>query len=500
MIVDNMFMTGRGTCTVNTADCDQFTPGNQGFLPVTILTKGAIVFEPNTALNVAGNGETGGPGGGGGGGLSDDGVFNSNTGLGTVTSGGNGYTGGEGGFGMPGGEGTGGNPIFSDDSTAGGLSLNGMGGATEKPGADDEGAQGTGGGSGYPFGTSGEGGYTASDETWNTIGGYSGGSGADESHDNGIGFGGSGGGNATPGTTTTSGGGFVSGNETLVPLAGGSGGGGANPYGGSAGYGGGGGGAIALYGKTAVYIWSLIANGAGGGNNVLQNPGTYTGGGGGGSGGGVIIGSKLSFSVDTVSAKGGNGGTSISFSPIDSAYQRGGNGGAGRVRFNGPLSGPPIVIPGNASLYHNASTDTSEYVARYVLPEPAKVSDRHIPEAGIGRMAIVRQPSRAQGAKLDDPNQSARHRQVSHSLAAAQHIPNPDTGQYTIEPQEVLSQAAANILYAPPVTPHIAAQKIFSFGVQTCNAVTVQPRRFITQAWTRWSLPACNSRSPKRQR
>ena len=82
MIVDNMFMTGRGTCTVNTADCDQFTPGNQGFLPVTILTKGAIVFEPNTALNVAGNGETGGPGGGGGGDLSDDGVFNSNTGLG----------------------------------------------------------------------------------------------------------------------------------------------------------------------------------------------------------------------------------------------------------------------------------------------------------------------------------------------------------------------------------------------------------------------------------
>ena len=79
-------------------------------------------------------------------------------------------------------------------------------------------------------------------------------------------------------------------------------------------------------------------------------------------------------------------------------------------------------------------------------------------------MAIVRQPSRAQGAKLDDPNQSARHRQV-YFLAAAQRIPNPDTGQYTIEPQEVLSQAAANILYAPPVTPHIAAQKIFSFGV-----------------------------------
>ena len=42
MIVDSLILNGSGIYTINTADCDSTTPGNQGYLPAVILSKGSI--------------------------------------------------------------------------------------------------------------------------------------------------------------------------------------------------------------------------------------------------------------------------------------------------------------------------------------------------------------------------------------------------------------------------------------------------------------------------
>ncbi len=190
MIVDSLKLNGSGTYTVSTQDCDPGTPGNQGYLPFVLLSRGPIVSSANSTISVSapgadggpgGGGSDAGPGGGGGGGSYDESAPPNYSG-----SGGDGYTGGETPY-IGGGNGSG----APHQVDTGGSSLNGVLGASSTTVAG--GIQGTGGGTGFCFGMSGSGGD-------DTVGGYGGGSGAQEDGSNGpTAFGGGGGGFASQG-------------------------------------------------------------------------------------------------------------------------------------------------------------------------------------------------------------------------------------------------------------------------------------------------------------
>jgi len=458
MIVDGLTLNGNGTYTIDTSDCDPETPGNQGYLPITILSKGAITGTP---ISADGNAINGGAGGGGGGGAYNDSLHIYPT-AGFSSPGGNGYTGGEGGV-LAGGEGTGG---YSPDSSIGGKSLNSMPGGADIPGFGNgvigytQGQEGTGGGSGFPFGVSGQGGLGASGE-------YGGGGGADQGA--GTAYGGGGAGNASAGTSTTGGAGFTTGNSMLVPLCGGSGGAGGNPYHGQSGYGGGGGGAMLLYSFFSVSNANLASSGADGGDMTVQDPGFYSGAGGGGSGGGIITSAKLSISGYSVTANGGSGGIANS-AYFNSIKQNGGAGGAGRIRTDGPQTTSSNIQPGTASQYRGPSTDTTQYVKTiFTITGTGNGNPINIylkPERGAWRLA----------ATVSNYTNDSWTQQLNiagsdtvYFLAAAQEALNPNTAQYTREPQWVLSQAAANILIKEPSPPIIASSKFIQFDTLICD-------------------------------
>lgn len=300
MIVDSLDLNANTTYRFSTQDPDPGTPGNEAYLPVTLLSVGPIQGGSGTVIDVSAQGRDGGPGGGGGGGRYCD-----NSGNGDI--GGAGFTGGGGGglnnalgsdIGRDGGRGSGGN----NSGRNGGQSLNGVGGG-ETMNFNYETA---GGGTGHPFGTSGMGWQPGTQ----FLGGYGGGTGRQQNTD---------GGSASYRTRieTADGSGFVHGNNKLVPLAGGSGGASGNPQtiAGCSGSGGGGGGAIRVY---APYMSNVAfqANGANGGATDAD--------GGAGSGGGVEINVKAqqgAISQVNAEANGGN----VDGSPA---------GGDGYIRVN----------------------------------------------------------------------------------------------------------------------------------------------------------------------
>ena len=452
MIVDSLILSGGGTYAVSTQDCDSSTPGNQGFLPFVIISRGEIRATVGSVLNLNADSENAGPGGGGGGG-----AYSEDT-LAQSTGGGSGYTGGEGGT-WSGGNGTG--PVDTN-VRFGGLGLSGVSGAFEKPGAlawystsqydSGAGSQGAGGGTGMPFGTSGQGGYTVVSDLNNSVGGYGGGSGAAEGPFGGewSGFGGGGGGNATAGTSQTSGEGKSVGNSELVPLSGGSGGAGGNPYSGLAGFGGGGGGAVALEGMLPVNNLSLQANGADGGNSAIQLPGFFSGSGGAGSGGGVILMSKISLSGCTLSVDGGLGGISTPVNNAAQFYQYGGNGGAGRVRIDGPSATSINFLPNTATSYQGPSTDTAFSVPRtFTLSGTGNGGSirlylRPLSSKWFLDTTIVGYAGNSWSSKIKLPGTD-----TMYFLAATQQVPSPASDTFTAEPSWVMSQAAANILSVP---------------------------------------------------
>lgn len=464
MILDSMILMAGGKYSIDTSDCDAITPGNQGYLPAVILSKGRIDFASSTTFAVDGDSVQGAPGGGGGGGGYNYGINHEPN-----ACGGNGYCGGEGGL-LPGGEGTGGFGIA--DNTRGGISLNGMSGATDlinglysyAPG----GAQGTGGGSGFPFGTSGQGGMFDTCDLTPCIGGYSGGSGAglcffliDSVAQ--TTFGGGGAGNASMGTSTTSGGGHLSGNAMLVPLSGGSGGAGGNSISGVVGtsgilgYGGGGGGALMMYSATALRCSVVSANGADGGNMTLQLGSIRTGAGGAGSGGGITLSSKGSIACDTLAVNGGKGGLAIPLN-YNSITQNGGDGGHGRIRLDGPQTQPPTIIFSEASQFQGPSTDTTASVSRnFTLAgtgngEPIEIFVK--PQSDVWQLVATMPNSGVDhwSAHIQLPG-----RDTLYFLAVAQQVVNPDTAQYIMQPSFVLSQAAANILHVDKGLPVITS-------------------------------------------
>lgn len=305
--------------TVNTGDCDPNTPGNQGFLPFTLLCTGTI-NAVGTTINVSGQAINGGPGGGGGGGrFCDRGAFGTAC-LGDV--GGSGFTGGGGGgknepgantF-QNGGVGTG-NP--SATAQFGSTSLNGaLGGFTTSH-------ESAGGGTGHPFGTSGEG--CNDGDVCSMTGGFGGGSGNRQNESGGSG------GNVVDGTGHRNSAGKAHGNSYIVPLSGGSGGASGNPQGNfinwaSSGNGGGGGGAISVHTFEIIGL-NINANGGDGGTSS-------NGRGGGGSGGNVIVGSRISNTSNNISVVGGAG----EFKGASGRFRRDGPAGAVITTDNQALS------------------------------------------------------------------------------------------------------------------------------------------------------------------
>ena len=352
MIVDSLIFDDR-MYLISKEDCDINTPGNQGYLPFTILSMGNIKsgIKLNTNISVAAYKQDGGVGGGGGGGAFCD--NNENIKLeDSILRGGNGFTGGGvGGINNKGILGTvrystlgGGTGSGSIDSSLvsipqsavnhAGNSLNGVKGVSR------EGYEATGGGTGHPFGKSGVGSWNDDRE-----GGYGGGSGSKDRERGGI---------AAYGTNcsgATQRDGKIHGNKMLIPLAGGSGGAGGNPKpdGGfsikdaCSGYGGGAGGAITIFARLNNENFSINARGANG-RQCTNNAGNSNGG--SGSGGGIIVSSKVKSTVGLLDVTGGINGN-------DTA-------GFGYVRIESVDD--PVYIKCPVTPFSIITTDTSSYV------------------------------------------------------------------------------------------------------------------------------------------
>lgn len=345
MIVDSLRLA-LATYTVSTADCDPETPGNQGYLPFVLLSKGNITgqhfyngsTDNFTTIDVSAVGANGGPGGGGGGGHFCDANY-----IGSYSRGSNGgdgfVSGGRGGLNnssIPGID----NAWKSLGASTGenGKSMNGI-----NPPVDAW-FECSGGGTGHPFGTSGKGSYVQDPTELNNAGGYGGGSGHTQSTKGG------GGGYATAGLQSNNfNAGRVNGNIMVVPIAGGSGGASGNPQGAGncAGSGGGGGGAIRIAGNniSTLYIKADGANGDDGDNNTD---------GGGGSGGHIGIFAKGKVEQVRSSVLGGMSGNS------------GTRSGSGRIRIDATETGNGVVsYPLDAvSNFKAFTTDTTSWVKR----------------------------------------------------------------------------------------------------------------------------------------
>lgn len=318
MIIENANLAS-DIYTVSTGDCDPNTPGNQGFLPFTLLCTNRLMAS-GTIINVSGQTINGGPGGGGGGGRFCDRGFTGTPCQGDI--GGSGFTGGGGGGKNEPGANTyqnGGVGTGAPSATAqfGGTSLNGaLGGFTTS-------YESSGGGTGHPFGTSGEG--CNDGDVCDMPGGFGGGSGNRQNQAGGSG------GNVENGAGHRNSSGKAHGNSYIVPLSGGSGGASGNPQGNfinwaSSGNGGGGGGAISVHSYELIGL-NINANGGDGGASS-------NGRGGGGSGGNVIVGSRLSNTSNNISVVGGAG----EFKGASGRFRRDGPSGAVITTDNQALS------------------------------------------------------------------------------------------------------------------------------------------------------------------
>ena len=446
MILDSLILAANGTYTFSTADCDQRTTGNQGYLPLTIISKGNISVASSTTLDASATLLNGGPGGGGGG-----------NGLVCYTQGGDGFTGGGGNSNWysgctvnPSGSGSG----FAPDG------LNGVHG-----GEFSFQNEGGGGGTGHPFGGGGSAGFFPGGPS-NPPGSAGGGNGGPECCSPKEG-GGGGAGFAIRGfdggnISLHSSAGSPYGNLELVPLSGGSGGGGGNVNssisGSGAGSGGGGGGALILYGKTTQIKGLVKSAGSNGADGAFDNAA-----GGGGSGGAIICGAKLLLNVGKADVSAGVGGTGT---PID-AGQDGGSGSPGRVRFDGPRSSV-FPITSRATKYDGPSTDASDTVTRtFTLTGSGNSNEVRIyvkPLSGQWSQVASVTGYISFGNKWTTTITLPGNDTI-YLLAAGQRVNNPSNAKFTAEPSWVLSQAAANILYVQcPDSGIVASDSLIDFG------------------------------------
>ncbi len=433
MLIDSFLLAG-ADYTVSTADCDASKPGNQGYLPYTLLSPGRIVGQVGSNIRASASGADGGPGGGGGGGA----YYNVLVAGSSGTAGGNGFTGGG-----PGGE----NAPFNGSSrrkpgvgsgeslgsgTVGSPALNGTLGGDATSAYEN-----AGGGTGHPFGQSGVG--CDQKDNCNTSSAYGGGSGAREGIvGSSAGFGEDG--IPSPGQSNQ---GLKHGNAMLVPLAGGSGGASGNPSGltGLSSNGGGGGGAVSMHARLLAQfdVWAV------GGTTSINGVAA-----GGGSGGGIILGSRLDNT--SIGSAGGQTGT-----PDRPPHLK---GGTGRLRldvwigknagwFLGPLSDTTTQSLRDVDIVGHANGET---VNVYLKSE-------HSPWILIDSLS-------GYGGTWHFVNRLPGT-DTLYFIAFGQRNPNAVTGAYTDEPSMVLSQSAWNIvrLKGPPV---IQADSVRNLGAYRC--------------------------------
>jgi len=355
LVVESLHL-GQGTYTVSDIDPDPTTPGNQAYLPLTILSKGEVSIAGE--LTLTGNGKNAIAGGGGGGAAATVNAPNPDRNIG-----GNGFSAG-GGMRDKGGVGSGRGPSGWD----GGNSLNGA------PGGQGLGSrwfddQGGGGGTGFPFGTQSQAGTWYQEGGNSPAGGVGGGGGGGEKSMPDSSFGGGGGAFATDGGNSGTGGfngGKAYGNPLVVPFCGGSGGGGGNQFGdGYAGVGGAGGGAIHIFSMRGIEVLgSITSNGADGEgtHNIFKG-----GGGGGGAGGAIALTAPVIDLEGDLSVKGGKGGDAVLRQ--ERGGLPGGHGGEGRIRLVGlvencPANVQPVIGPTVAQMSMTNGTLKLEGTAR----------------------------------------------------------------------------------------------------------------------------------------
>ena len=468
MIVDSMILANQ-TYYVSTSDTDPFTPGNQGFLPFILISKGAIRGGANTLISVDGGLSGGqqrlldaGPGGGGGGGrFYDAGLFSDNSQNGD--DGGNGFTGGGGG-----GRNNSSLPLVTNSMKLPGIGTFEATGSTPARGYSLNGVppsyipnvyESAGGGTGHPFGRSGE--HCNDGNNCNPPGGYGGGSGVKQNTPGGSG------GNATDGDGSNNSGGKAVGNKMITPLAGGSGGASGNPQSGGnfSGSGGGGGGAILIYAPEISNV-QISAKGANGQNGVNSSNG------GGGSGGAVVTSAKLSVN---------NGSTQSIF--IEGGKAGGGTsqfGGWGRVRRDAPSwnvnIGSAASVP--VTYYQGPTSDTTRYIKPLV---PFWVSGSKRFEDSL---QIWLKPETREWTYITTipPNQIFWEVQMLldrtdsvYYLVAMQSVPNPDkSNEYRAEPDFLMTQAAANVLILEKIPEFYCQDTLFNDTLLACDGQEVK--------------------------
>ncbi|MEJ5245352.1 MAG: choice-of-anchor D domain-containing protein [Bacteroidota bacterium] len=468
MIVDSMILANR-TYYVSTSDPDPATPGNQGYLPFILISKGPIRGGANTLISVDG-GLTGGqqrlldagPGGGGGGGrFYDAGLFSDNSQNGD--DGGNGFTGGGSGgrnnSSLPGvtnsmklpGIGT---LEITSNTPARGYSLNGV-----PPSYIPNVYESAGGGTGHPFGRSGK--HCNDGNNCIPPGGYGGGSGVKQNTPGGSG------GNATDGQGNNNSGGKAVGNRMITPLAGGSGGASGNPQSGGnySGSGGGGGGAIMIYAPEISNV-RISAKGANGQNGVNSSNG------GGGSGGSVITSAKLSVdngSSQSIFIEGGKaGGATNQF------------GGWGRVRRDAPNwnvnIGSAAAEP--MTYYQGPSTDTTRYI-KPLVPFLVRGSKKFEDSLQIWLKPETREwtyvATIPQNQGFWEVPMLLDRTDSVYYLVALQNVPNPEkSNEYRCEPDFLMTQAAANVLLLEKIPEFYCQDTLFCDTLLACDGQEVK--------------------------
>jgi len=448
MLVDSLVFAGSvnnvpSPYNVSTADCDPRTPGNQGFLPFTLLALGQVRGLNGAQLHADANGAQGGPGGGGGGGGYENYITGGSGGM----NGGDGFTGGG-----PGGAnnsigssnkrkpgvGSGEDLPSNNANTRGSASLNGLPGGESFTSYEN-----AGGGTGHPFGSGGAGCIVRG--SCDPDGGYGGGSGYQEGRR------GAGGGYGSNGRSENGakGGGRTHGNMAMVPLSGGSGGASGNPGAlDRSGSGGGGGGAMSIHAMRLsnfdAYAYGHFAN-------------RESAAGGAGSGGGIILGSRL--------ANGAFGAVSAQPFPQDQTGTL--NGGDGRRRYD------VRDVPLDAQYYNGPVSDTLG----------ASLRRLKLLGYGNGNDIVVfwrgKDGSWEAGDTISGYGSSwvadvfFASKDSTFLISVAQQIPSPSNVPYLNEPSWVLSQSASNYirLFGPPV---IDAPKTVVFDTAACPNVVVR--------------------------